>query len=198
MLPPGVHLIVSIKRQISSITVESDDLILKKSKSSNGDGVEKKDDGNVPQMGPATPSPPLIVSFFLNNYNEKIPVDLAENCLFEFPYSFKKSEVNDLVVKYVRNELEKHDRTINEKWLQIIASSCVSHTPQTDPSGAPSGSSASDTDSSQISFLYLNLMIKEVISANPLNSSLKHLLDEKDIPKDLESIIKFKIGNILY
>jgi hypothetical protein len=195
MLPPGVHLIVSIKRQISSITVESDDLILKKSKSSNGDGVEKKDEGNVPQMGLATQSPPLIVSFFLNNYNEKIPVDLAENCLFEFPYSFKKSEANDLVVKYVRNELEKHDRTINEKWLQIIASSCLS---QAELSGASSGGSGSDTDSAQISFLYLNLMIKEVISANPLNNSLKHLLDEKDIPKDLESVIKFKIGNIMY
>jgi hypothetical protein len=195
MLPPGVHLIVSIKRQISSITVESDDLILKKSKSSHGDGVEKKDEGNVPQMGPATQSPPLIVSFFLNNYNEKIPVDLAENCLFEFPYSFKKSEANDLVVKYVRNELEKHDRTINEKWLQIIASSCLS---QAELSGASSGSSGSDTDSAQISFLYLNLMIKVVISANPLNNSLKHLLDEKDIPKDLESVIKFKIGNIMY
>jgi hypothetical protein len=195
MLPAGVHLVVSVKRQISSITVESEDLILKKS--NKNDSGDKKDEGVVVQQQ----NPPVIVSFFINNYNEKIPIDLIENCLFEFPFGIKKSDANEIVVNYCRNELEKNDRTLNEKWLQLIANNCISQSVAqqqnemtTNINQSTVSNSGNDNDLCQISFLYLNLMIKEVLSANQLNKNLKHLLDEKEFPKDLESIIKFKIG----
>lgn len=199
MLPAGVHLVVSVKRQISSITVESEDLILKKS--NKNDSGDKKDEGDVVQQQ----NPPVIVSFFINNYNEKIPIDLKENCLFEFPFGIKKSDANEIVVNYCRNELEKNDRTLNDKWLLLIANTCIgqSVTQQQNEmttsinNQSTVSNSGSDNDLCQISFLYLNLMIKEVLSANQLNKNLKHLFDEKEFPKDLESIIKFKIGKEL-
>ena len=190
VLPPGVHLIVSVKRQISSIKVDGDELLPKRSSKNalrivNGDSKEESTTSFVPQT-------PIIVSFFLNSYNEKIPAD-AETCLFEFPYNFKKINANEITAKYFRNQLEKYDRTISEKWLQSIVVASMNQPLSTEGNSNPQPTVATG-DSNQISFLYLNLLIKEILSANPLNNNLKHLLNENDFPKDLESLIKFKIS----
>ena len=183
ILPPGVHLVVSVKRQISSIKVEGEDSILKKtSKQAQQAGATKKEQ----QLnGNGNGNAQVVVSFFLNNYNEKIPADI-ENCLFEFPFSFKKAESNEIIVKYLRNELEKHDRTLNEAWLQIIVNACLTQ--------SINESASSSSDVTPIHFLYLNSLIKEVVAANPLNNDLKRLLNENEFPKDLESLIKFRIS----
>ena len=152
---------------------------------------------------PVLSAAPVIISYFLHSYAEKVSVDgdEATACLFEFPFYLKKSESNEIITKYIRSQLEKANRCISDKCIQLVLKNGFLSQSLLDTynSGvaSPGGASMSPPatpDTQQISFLYLNLLVREVITANGLNNDLKRMFSDEEFPRDLEAIIKFKIG----
>jgi hypothetical protein len=186
LLPPGVHLIVTIKKQTNSIKIENE-MIIKKVVSLSSMSTN------------TTQSSPSAVPLFLHYFNEKMSSE-AENYLFELPLQIKKSDIN-FFITFIKNELERNRRSLTEKQLQMIVQSVYNQKTSDSNTNLNSSSISSQSSAScpnldtQSCFLYLNFLIKEIILANDLNCDLKNMFNEDKFPKDLDSLLKFKIGN---
>lgn len=187
LLPPGVHLIVTIKKQTNSIKIEND-MIIKKNTSMSSMNT------NMTEKSPSA------VPLFLHYFNEKMSSE-AENYLFELPLQIKKSDIN-FFITFIKNELERNQRQLSEKQLQMVVQS-LNNQKAFDSNSNLNASLASSQGSAscpnldtQSCFLYLNFLIKEIILANDLNCDLNTIFNEDKFPKDLDSLLKFKIGNI--
>lgn len=177
-LPPGVHLVVSIKRQTTATRVENEILIKKANTQSQ---------------------PHVMVPLFLHYFNEKMSSE-TENYLFELPIQIKKADIGD-VVTYIKNELNKCDRMLSEDQLQALAQN-IENLKQESASIINSQGAANSISSSnshietQVAFLYINFMIKEIANMNKINGDIKYLLNA-DMPKDIETFMKYKIGILI-
>ena len=184
LLPPGVHLIVAIKKQTNSVKIENEMIIKKNaSMSSMSTNMTEKSASAVP--------------LFLHYFNEKMSSE-AENYLFELPLQIKKSDIG-FFVTFIKNELERSQRQVSEKQLQMVVQSLSNQKGFDSNSNinASSQSSASCPNlDTQSCFLYLSFLIKEILLANDLNCDLNAIFNEDKFPKDLDSLLKFKIGNI--
>lgn len=124
---------------------------------------------------------------FLHYFSEKMSSE-TENYLFELPIPIKKTDINDIVL-YIKNELYKHDRCISDEQLQSISQNFY-NSKQSDLTSSGMQLLANQSQDAQSSYLYLNFLIKEIVAANKINNDF----DVKS--NDLESYIKFKIGNL--
>ena len=146
-----------------------------------------------------TEKSPSAVPLFLHYFNEKMSSE-AENYLFELPLQIKKSDIN-FFITFIKNELERSQRQLSEKQLQMVVQSlnnqkAFDSNSNINASLASSQSSASCPNlDTQSCFLYLSFLIKEIILANDLNCDLNAVFNEDKFPKDLDSLLKFKIGN---
>lgn len=122
------------------------------------------------------------VPLFLHYFSEKLSSE-SDNYLFELPIQLKKNETGE-IVNFITAELIRADRKLKDTHLQAIVSNLFST--KTD-----SSSSVSIDDKN--GFLYLSIILKEVINANKLNNNLDYLLQASHLPKDLESLLNVKL-----
>ncbi len=204
LLPPGVHLIVSIKRQIQQTTAKTDQEIAQAPSASIGlmkkSSTQQTLSANVPNS----------VSLFLHIFNEKMSSE-PENYLFELPSQLKRTDLNELF-NYVKSELAKNDCVLSEDRLNLIVSNIYTNPANASiafNSGAVTAGSAGSASTSppnspnmietQINFLYLNLLLREIMSnTSRFNCKSGYLFSNETFPKDLDSLLKYKLGSLVY
>jgi hypothetical protein len=151
VLPPKVHVIVSIKRQAinSTSTIVNYNIGNKSDPDSSTVNSKLKNslspvlpsaNATSSQAAIATAGSPSFsatsgstVPLFLHYLNEKTSSE-TENYLFELPIQIKKGDI-EKIMAYVKSELIKHDKILSEQQLQTIAQNLV-NLKQLDPNVA--------------------------------------------------------------
>lgn len=205
LLPPGVHLVVSIKRQAQQASNKADQECTQASSSSIG-LMKKSSTQQTLNLNAAN-----TVSLFLHIFNEKMSSE-PENYLFELPCQLKRTDLNELV-NYVKSELAKYDCVLSEDRLNLIVSNIYtnpanasiafnSNSAASAASGAIGSTSPPNSPNmieTQINFLYLNLLLREITSnTSRFNCKSGYLFSNETFPKDLDSLLKYKLGSFTH
>ncbi|RNA04619.1 NACHT and WD repeat domain-containing 1 [Brachionus plicatilis] len=187
LLPPKVHLIVSIKRQTAQmVRAESFDTSIKSKSYQSNPLAQTNTHAAIASastlsanLGPSSAAVPL----FLYNFNERLSNE-TENYLFELPIPFRKVEPNELIF-YFKND----GRSIGDELAMAIVQNFH---------GSRTNELSSDiqpqNENNQPNYLYLIYMINEIINVNRTNSSFNLDVVSEKFPKDFEAYIHFKLA----
>lgn len=191
LLPPKIHMIVSIKRLASHLIRSETFDIFFKNKSYQSNSLAQTNT-NIALASTSTLSGShgqlnAAVSLFLYNFNEKLSNE-AENYLFELPIPLRKLEINQLVF-FFKNELTKNGQNISDDLsMAVIQYFHNSKTIET------CSDIQTKSENSQPDYLYLNYIMNEIINTNRTNISFDLDICNENFPKDFEQYIKQKIG----
>lgn len=187
-LPPKVHLIVSIKKQINLQKVELDSKLRIQPQQQQVASISSST-LTVPQNALTSGTTISLISHYFQEHLSSI----KENYIFDLPLQIKDiKELNS----YIRSELNKTGKIINDEQLQLIVDCLSIKTGQENNinsnNTAVRNLSTNSTSSDTSILLYLNFLLKQMQKT----IDLKSFLTSDTIPRDIDALFKYVIDKL--